>query len=793
MKTRMVVLSVSVCVLLGISNKVSAATVNATERAEITANMATVQIPFIANTGQVDEQVAFIAKTFGGTVFVTHTGELVYALPKNGQEQTEIGAFLPPIESTGTTGVVLREQLVNGTVQQVTGAAQAVTRVSSFKGNDPAQWQRNIPTYQQLDLGEVYPGIALSLTAHGNNVEKIFTVQPGISPEMIRLKIEGGQTVRVNAAGELAVTTELGEVTFTKPVAYQERAGQRAVVDVAYIVDGQEYGFAVGAYDQTQPLVIDPLLASTFIGGSGNDSSSGIALDSSGNVYIVGQTGSTDFPATPGAYDLTSSAASWNNDLVIVKLNSSLTTLLAATYLGGSLTESGYGRSDILIDANGDVYIGTATASADFPTTPGAYDQTYNGGFIDQFHGGDWVIVKMDSSLSTLRASTYLGGSQGEHFRKFVFGKNNDIYMVGDTLSTDFPTTPGAYDRTYNGGDNYWAGDIIIARMDTALTTLLAATYLGGSWRDYSYRGSLALDQNGDVYVGGQTGSTDFPTTPGAYDRTYNGGDGVWEGGDMVIAHLDAALTTLLASTYLGGTGFDGLTGVTCDHNGNVYIAGHTGSSDFPTTPGAYDETYNGGAMDGMIAMMNSSLTRLLAATYLGGSGLDSTGDLILDNNGDVLLGGNSESPNFPTTPGAYDETFNGARDSVLARLNSTLTTLRAATYIGGSGLDAFQVMTFDGNGNLIFTNQVQSADFPTTSGAYDTTYNGGDDIVVVKINPELSATSPIPPIPTPRPGDDPSPIPNPSPVPEPGTLLLFGAGLVSLLTLARKRLGQKR
>ena len=255
---------------------------------EVRKKLLNVQIPFIKNEGQVDRRVKFYARTFGGTLFVTEKGELVYSLP----------------EKEGKA-IALKETLINSRIKAIRGKERAITRVSYFKGK-PENWRSNIPTYLSVSMGEVYRGIELELKAYGGNVEKIFRIKPGSSPEKIKIRIEGGELSVDKETGELVVKTELGEVRFTKPVAYQEVEGRRKEVKVSYtLIDRNTYGFKVGKYDRNRELVIDPLLASTYLGGSDYDWIYTISIDSSGNVYVAGYTSSTDFPITSGAFQTT--------------------------------------------------------------------------------------------------------------------------------------------------------------------------------------------------------------------------------------------------------------------------------------------------------------------------------------------------------------------------------------------------------------------------------------------------------------------------------------------------------
>src|SRR3989337_651186 len=444
---------------------------------------ANLQMPFIANNGQMDGQVKFYAKTFGGTVFVTKEGEIVYALPMNSSEcrgewhspsgisplkrgekgvcnktpnpndrnETHPRPLLlegrsgvapkedvsprPLRERDRVRGVSLKEELVGAKVKAIQGEEPSVTKVSYFKGNDPAKWKTNISPYDSVNLGEIYDGIELKLRAYGNNVEKLFTVKPGANPEKIKLKLRNPNSefqnpkLSVNEQGELEVETGLGTVKFTKPVAYQEIDGKRVEVECKYtIADCEmqnaecktnlkskirnlsstsigdpksevpkskienpifEYGFTVASYDKTKDLIIDPLLASTYLGGSSDDVGYSLTLDTSGNVYVTGYTLSTDFPTTSGAYD-----TSFNGDVdvFVSKLDGALTSLLASTFLGGSSNDDGY---SLTLDTSGDVYVTGYTWSTDFPTTSGVYDTSFNGGHYDVF------ISKLDSNLSS--------------------------------------------------------------------------------------------------------------------------------------------------------------------------------------------------------------------------------------------------------------------------------------------------------------------------------------------------------------------------------------------------------
>jgi len=434
----------------------SLANTNSQRSAEIKSSMHTLRMPFVANQGQMDERVAFSAKTLGGTLFVTHEGELVYSLAGPGKD------------SPGRQAAVIREHLLGSRAGTVEGFRPSTTRVNYFRGSDSSKWIRAVKTYMEIGLGEVYDGIELRLKAYGNNVEKLFYVAPGAEPGRIRLKVSGTDSLTVDDHGELVLTTPHGPVAFTRPVAWQEIDGKAVPVAAEYelLASGgrhNEYTFAIGAYDPAHPLVIDPLLASTFLGGSGNDTGHSIAVDSEGNVYVAGETESSDFPAA-GGYDASHNGGS--QDVFVSKLSADMTSLLASTFIGGDEKDIAY---SIAIDASDNIYIAGTTASSGYPAN--AYDSTFNasGGLTDAF------VTRLSSDLSTLVASTFIGGSDSDEAFSLALSSGS-IYVTGYTLSANFPTTAGAYDQVHN--DNK---DIFVVKLSSGLSVLDASTFIGGS------------------------------------------------------------------------------------------------------------------------------------------------------------------------------------------------------------------------------------------------------------------------------------------------------------------------
>lgn len=702
------------------------------------------QIPFIANEHQMDERVAFVTNAFWGSIFVTNDGELVYSLPQMHRK-------IP--DEKWSKKLVLREEFIGGKVEKIKGEGKTATKVSYFKGKDPSKWKDNISTYDVVNLGEIYEGIGLRLKAFGNNVEKLFTVKPGANPNQIKVKLNGADAVRVNEEGQIEAETELGTVVFTKPVAYQEIRGERVVVDVEYHLLASEvsrqnteadlsnpkseiynpkyktdtdnghglriYGFKVAAYDRAKELIIDPLLASTYLGGLDSDYGYSLAIDSDKNIFVAGYTMSSDFPTTAGVFDVSYS----DSDIFVSKLNGDLTRLLASTYLGG--VSEDYVRS-IAIDSFKNIYVIGQTTSSDFPITSDAFD-TSKSGFSDAF------LSKLSGDLTCILASTYLGGSSDDHAHSIVLDPGGiNIYVTGRTLSSNFPTIPGAYDTSFDDGDAF------VSKLNWNLTHLLASTYLGGTDNDYG--ASIAIDSDRNICVSGETWSSDFPASIDAYDTSFNGGFG-----DVFVSKLDRNLTHLLASTYLGGTTDDSAHSITIDTHGNIYVAGQTESLDFPTTPGAYDTSFHNG--DAFVSKLNWNLTRLLASTYLGGADDDVANSIAIGSGGSIYVAGYTGSSDFPTTPGSYTTSKGVFFDAFISKLSSDLTSLIASTYLGGYYRDIARSIALDPGGNIYVAGETRSSNFPTTPGSYDPSYNGDFNIsytydaFVSKLDSNLSAS----------------------------------------------------
>jgi hypothetical protein len=485
-----------------------------------------------------------------------------------------------------------------------------------------------VPNYAKVKYANVYPGVDLVYYGNQGKLEYDFVVQPDAEPNQIVLDVGAGLAppkrapqaapLHVNEAGDLVVGADGGEIIFHKPIVYQPatynelrtKNGGGDLVEGHYVLrDDNRIGFELANYDRRRPVVIDPTLAySTYLGGSGSDLGSGIAVDGLGNAYVTGSAGS-GFPTTTGAFQ-----TSGNGDAFVSKLNAAGSGLVYSTYLGGGGTDGGSG---IAVDASGNVYVTGSTGSHNFPTTAGAFQTTYGGGFADVF------MSKLNPDGSALVYSTYLGGARGDVAFSAAVDTSGNAYITGYTGSSNFPTTPGAFQTTFGGGGP--DGDAFVSELNAAGSALVFSTYLGGSGDDTGH--GITVDASGSAYVTGGTDSSNFPISPGAYQTTCPGG-----GSRAFISRLNVGGSALLYSTYLCGASFGSFGqggNMVVDASGNLYVTG-TAFSNFPTTPGAF-QTSSSDFFDAFVTKLNPTGSAPVYSTLLGGSFSDAGSSIALD------------------------------------------------------------------------------------------------------------------------------------------------------------------
>jgi hypothetical protein len=683
---------------------------------------AKVPLYFEANQGQTDAQVKFLSRGAGHILFLTPS-KAVLVLTRREPAHTESG------KTEGrSSGTVLNMSFVGANRQlQISGRDEFSGKVSYFIGNDPSKWRTNISTYGRVLYRELYPGIDLVYRGREGQLEYDYIVHPGADLRKIVLGFSGTERVELDAQGDLVLHADSGVIRQRKPTIYQEIDGVRQKVSGGYVLKGaRRVGFRVAAHDQSRPLVIDPVLFySTYLGGSGDDSGQSIAVDGAGNAYVTGFTNSADFPKGPGAFQTSGGISPFPQpiyDTFVTKLNpAGSAPLVYSTYLGGSSDD--YGRG-ITVDGLGNAYVTGQTASTNFPTTLGAF-QTTTGGSTDAF------VTKLNSSGSALVYSTYLGGSCSDSAWGIALDGFGNAYVTGQTSSTNFPTTLGAaFPITLGAGCSFkgMTFDAFASKLNPTGSALVYSTFLGGSSDDFGL--AIAVDSQGSAYVTGSTISANFPTTLGAFQTTFGGssdafvtklnpagsaplvystylggngsesanGIGVDSSGNAYVAgstsstnfpttlgafqttsggFIDAFVTKLnptgsapvVYSTYLGGSGSDYGRGIAVSSAGNAYVTGGTSSTNFPTTPGAFQTTF-GGFSDVFVTKLNSAGSApLVYSTYLGGRGVESGIGIAVDTFDNAYVTGQTDSTNFPTPPGAFPTTFGGFSDAFVAKI----------------------------------------------------------------------------------------------------------------------------
>jgi hypothetical protein len=681
---------------------------------------------FIENQGQLDEQVAYYVQGQDKTLYFTPQGVtfVLHESAPSAPSSLPSGSAAPVILS-GAKNLTPRPWVVkldfsgaNPDVQpvglDVTGAV-----ISYFKGQ-PDEWVAGLETYSKVVYRDLWPGIDLEYSGTVDRLKYQFVVQPGADPGQIRLAYRGATVVTTTGSGQLAVSTPLGGFHDDAPYAYQPTEGREQVaVEVSYEFkrashELHAYGFRVGDYDLSRPLVIDPVLLvyCGYIGGAENDGGVGIALDGEGHAYVAGFTASTvaSFPETVGP-DLTFGGGS---DAFVAKVRADGSGLVYCGYIGGSDADSGLG---IAADRAGSAYVTGWTQSSSgegFPVSGGP-DLIYSG-------GQDAFVAKVQPDGTALAYCGYIGGELDETGYDIAVDDDGNAYIVGTTDSSEdqgFPDVVGP-DLTFNGGDN----DAFVAKVKADGAALAYCGYIGGTFADGAY--GVAVDPSGHAYVCGSTSSSTLRFFPAVV-----GPDLIWNGGqDAFVAKLEPDGTDLVYCGYIGGTEFDSGKGIAVDNAGNAYVTGCTSSSEtagFPVAVGP-DVTYSAND-DAFVAKVKASGTGLDYCGYIGGSFPDLGEGIAVDGDGSAHVVGftlSTEAMGFPLNAGP-DLTHNGGYDAFVAKVTPAGTALEYCGYVGGAEEEHGNGIAVDGWGNayIVGWSLSDETSFPETVGP-DLSYNGG-------------------------------------------------------------------
>jgi hypothetical protein len=705
------------------------------------------QIPlsFEANQGQTDALVRFLARGDGYALFLTDTEAVLSLQPTPVQPAKGPKTIHDAGQSTAANSVddILRMQFVGANMQsQPTGLERTAQSSNYFLGNRPSSWRTDVPNFSKVEYAGLYPGIDLVFYGTQRELEYDFTVAPGADPGVIRMNFEGARKVSLDHTGNLILETGGTKVVEHAPMLYQENAGIRSPVQGRYVLEaGGQVGFEVGAYDKARPLVIDPVLSYlSYLGGIAEDEADDVALDTDGNIYVIGETQSTDFPKTTAGVLQGSNAGgaggaeSAGGDVFVLKLNPTGTAVLYATYIGGAGDDYGY---TIAVDSAGNAYVGGETISNDFPTTVTLNpNQAGIAGYLDAF------VLKLNAAGSALVYSSFLGGDGEDAVDAIAVDDMGQAYLAG-FAGTNFPTTAGAFQPAFAGGP--W--DAFVAKVNAGGTALVYSTYLGGSGSGGELGLAMAIDQSGAAYVTGFVGSEDFPTTPGAFQPTFGGG-----AYDAFVTKLNSSGSGLVYSSYLGGGDDEdalptgnyilGFAGIALDSSKNAYVTGFTKSTDFPTTSGTLQSS-SGGQADAFVTKLSPSGSKLYS-TYLGGASDDYGIAIAVDADGNAYTTGQTQSDDFPKLR-VTQAALAGGTDAFVTKLNAAGSGLVYSTYLGGSGNDRAYSVAVDSSGSAYVVGKTASTDLQTAAPLQNASGGGADGFLAVITTPgalQFSAAS---------------------------------------------------
>jgi len=639
---------------------------------------------FIENGGQWAREARFLARTAGTDLWLSGQSLLFDHHVVDGSRRR---------------GHIVRLRFAGSrTKGEFVGEAPAATRTAWLV--DGGGWRPR--SYHRAILRDLYPGVDLRLLLEDGRPRYDFLVSPGIDPKTIRIAVDGAEGLKVLPGGELSITTSVGEVLQGRLRAWQTIGRDRRPIPCSFQVnqDGT-VGFRLGKHDRRHPLVIDPLVYSSYLGGAGNDRADGVAADAQGNVWVVGSTFSVNFPTIVGGYNTLFSSPRM---VYVTKINSTRGGLPVYSTFIGQGTAGG-----IAVDAGGNAYVAAVSDNTAYPTTPGAYAATPT--------GNDVYVSKISADGTSLVYSARIGSG-------VVTGIALDgtrPILVGYTPGP-YPSTPGAFDTTITPG----GPDVFVTKVSVNGSSLSYSTFLGGGGFDRA-RG-VAVNGIGEVFVTGSTSSRNFPTTPGAFRPT---GDTTAE--DGFVARMGRNGDSLIYSTYLGGTGIDLLNGIAINDSNEAYVTGQSMTGNFPTTPNAYRSMpYD--SNDAVVVHLARGGDSLVYSTFIGGTGVDIGSGIAVDDKGQASVVGRTFSNNFSRSTNRLQGTYGGNGDGFITRLTADGGSLVHSTYLGGSALDELSGVALGPNDDIIAVGVTTSTNHPITPNATQIVNGSLTDAIVARL-----------------------------------------------------------
>lgn len=704
------------------------------------------EITFIENKGQWEPGVLFRAEVNSGSVYLERDG-----FTFDVRDQEAFGRFTgyKTLDREVREKTLVPDGLIGHFAWRVkflgcnTNAAISANNplpgiYNYFLGNDPSKWASSVQRYTEVSYQNIYKGIDLHVKRDDVLFKYEFHCSPGSDPGVIALKYDEVAELKLRY-GNLFIQTPFGSVIVLKPVAYQMINGRKVDVPCRFRLKNQVISYDLGKYDKAYPLVIDPpvRIFASYTGSTADNWGYTATYDALGHLYAGGNTFGVGYPVTSGAYQV--NYAGHSSDIVITKFDTTGASLVYSTYLGGSGTEVPH---SLVVNSQGQLFMLGSTGSANFPVTPFAYDQTFNGGtaytltaILNYTSGSDIVVAKLSADGTQLLASTYVGGSANDGLNTASILKYNyadevrgevlldhagNVLVVSSTYSTNFPVTPGAYQTTPGGGQ-----DAVVFKMDNQLSSMIWSTYLGGSGNDAGY--SIETDNQFNVYLGGGTTSTNFPVTPGVVQPVYGGGTS-----DGWMAKIGPAGNQLLLSTYLGKVGYDQVYFIDRDRWGSLYAFGQTSITGTLWVQNAAWFQPGGGHF---ICKLDANLSQFVWSTVFGPSGtvgpkISPTAFMVDLCNRVYLSGWGGQINSFggtngmPITPDAFQLTTDNS-DYYFMIMQDDASSLLYGTFYGGASSNEHVdggTSRFDNKGRIyqaVCAGCGGHSDFPTSPGAW--------------------------------------------------------------------------
>ncbi len=691
---------------------------------------------FIPNKGQWADSIVALYKQENLNIWIANNAIYFDQYTKNKVETSLDDFDKNKILKYSSEGRVIKHEFLYSNYSNIEIVYDSSAYFNYFIGNDKSKHQSKVNKIKSLKINDIYQGVSVLYYIENNNLRYDYIISPEANPNNIQIKISRAELLTIGE-NEIATYTKTSILKNQELLSYQIIDNKKQLVNSRFVEKDGIVTIYVENYDKSKELIIDPLVYSTFFGGSNYDDAETLQQDSIHNLYICGYTSSVEFPTTTGAYSTDNISAPFDYPSCFFSKFDSLGNLVFSTFFGGYWDN--YAK-DFQIDSKGNYIIAGYTASiTTFPTTAAAYDTIGNGGY-------DAFVVKLSADGSKLLYSTLIGGTKDDYTMGVALDRSDNPYIVGYTTHTgSYPVSDDAIQKVHNG--KY---DAFITKFDSTCSNILYSTYLGGTDNDFGQ--DIALDTFGYAYITGFTRSMNFPVTFNGYNRVYQDTVTDEERGDAFISKITPNGKTLFYSTYFGGKSKDGAYSILLDSLNNVYLTGYTESADFPVTPNAYDKIYSKNNIesskgDAFCFKLNTFSNILYFSTFIGGSASDRAWSMNFDDSLNIFITGTSSSVDFPFTKNCIDSIINDedfGSDAFVCKLSADGSNLTYSTLIGGHKPDVGKSIIHFKDSTYYLSGITSSPDFPITKNAYDTLLNSSQkqDIFMsmVRITPYIES-----------------------------------------------------